>query len=99
MSAQDEGTLFETRNAQWPELARVHFWCPGCDDLHAIRPGTWDWDPNTLTVSPSILVQGGGKNITCHSFLRDGQWEFLGDSTHALAGQTVPMVPLPEVTR
>lgn len=25
----------------------------------------------------------------CHSFVRDGQIEFLGDSTHALAGQTV----------
>lgn len=32
----------------------------------------------------------------CHSFLRAGQWEFLGDSGHRLAGQTVPMVPLPD---
>jgi hypothetical protein len=31
----------------------------------------------------------------CHSFLKDGQWQFLSDSAHALAGQTVPMVPLP----
>jgi hypothetical protein len=28
----------------------------------------------------------------CHSFVRDGRIEFLGDSTHALAGQTVPLV-------
>lgn len=32
----------------------------------------------------------------CHSFVRDGQWEFLSDSAHALSGQTVPMVPLPD---
>lgn len=32
----------------------------------------------------------------CHSFLREGVWEFLSDSAHALAGQTVPMVPIPE---
>jgi hypothetical protein len=32
----------------------------------------------------------------CHSFLRNGRWEFLGDSQHALAGQTVDMVPLPD---
>lgn len=32
----------------------------------------------------------------CHSFVRNGQWQFLPDSAHALAGQTVDMVPLPE---
>lgn len=32
----------------------------------------------------------------CHSFLRAGRWEFLSDSAHALAGQTVDMVPLPD---
>jgi hypothetical protein len=32
----------------------------------------------------------------CHSFLRAGRWEFLSDSAHHLAGQTVDMVPLPE---
>ena len=32
----------------------------------------------------------------CHSFIRAGRWEFLTDSAHALAGQTVAMVPLPD---
>lgn len=27
----------------------------------------------------------------CHSFVRDGQIEFLSDCTHALAGKTVPL--------
>lgn len=27
----------------------------------------------------------------CHSFVRDGQIEFLGDCTHELAGKTVPL--------
>jgi hypothetical protein len=27
----------------------------------------------------------------CHSFVRDGQIQFLSDCTHALAGQTVPL--------
>lgn len=31
----------------------------------------------------------------CHSFVKDGQIQFLGDCTHALSGQTVP---LPEWT-
>lgn len=32
----------------------------------------------------------------CHAFVRDGQMEFLGDCTHGLAGQTVPIPPWPE---
>lgn len=40
-------------------------------------------------------VPVGGETI-CHSHVRAGRWEFLADSTHALAGQTVPMVPLPD---
>lgn len=27
----------------------------------------------------------------CHSYVRDGQIQFLGDCTHALAGKTVPL--------
>lgn len=32
----------------------------------------------------------------CHSFLRDGVWEFLPDSAHDLAGQRVPVVSIPK---
>lgn len=32
----------------------------------------------------------------CHSFVRDGRIEYLSDSEHHLAGQTVDMVPLPD---
>jgi hypothetical protein len=31
----------------------------------------------------------------CHYFLHAGQLQFCGDSTHALAGRTVPLPPLP----
>lgn len=31
------------------------------------------------------------KCSVCHSFVRNGQIQFLGDCTHALAGQTVPL--------
>jgi hypothetical protein len=31
----------------------------------------------------------------CHSFVRLGRWEFLGDSEHDLAGQTVDVQPFP----
>lgn len=99
---------------------RVHFWCPGCDQLHAIEievaAKKWDFSVDTdnrVTVSPSILVSGtqwpegahfhkgshrvaAGDKTTCHSFIRGGKWEFLSDCTHALAGQTVEMIDLPD---
>ena len=34
----------------------------------------------------------GFKCSVCHSFVTDGQIQFLGDCTHELAGQTVPLV-------
>jgi hypothetical protein len=40
------------------------------------------------------------ENVTtaprCHSFVRDGHIEFLTDSTHKLAGQTVVLPALPD---
>jgi len=69
----------------------------------------WDFngDEASPTFQPSILVHEviAGPHATacvpgtvlqprCHSFVRDGRIQFLGDSTHALAGKTVP---LPEI--
>lgn len=70
----------------------------------------WDWDGNLTspTFSPSLLVYASawdgqtrdaeGRKVRgiCHSFIRAGRWEFLGDSQHPLAGQTVPLVPVPD---
>jgi hypothetical protein len=51
-----------------------------------------EWDallaPENVTTAPR-----------CHSFVRNGHIEFLSDSTHALAGQTVQLPPLPEWLR
>lgn len=59
--------------------------------------------PNVPLPEPEDRVLGHNTPHTrdpawgnCHSFLRSGRWEFLTDSAHALAGQTVPMVPLPD---
>jgi len=52
-----------------------------------------------ISESPLVLGHHNGhvaEQGNCHSFVRNGQWEFLSDSAHTLAGQTVPMVPLPD---
>lgn len=66
----------------------------------------WEWNGRTdegFSIEPSLLVTshygGDGPDAfdrRCHSFIRNGQWQFLTDSTHELAGQTVPMVPVPD---
>ena len=76
--------------------------CPGCEMYHQIwtqpgRPAQWSFDGNMdkPTFSPSLLVNWGKDNV-CHSFIRNGQWQFLGDCTHSLAGKTVDMVDVDE---
>lgn len=77
------------------------FWCPACKNCHGIwipKEGyngpTWDYTPSSRpTVRPSVLVrQPSPRGIdVCHLFITDGQIQYLADSTHALAGKTVPM--------
>lgn len=62
---------------------------------------TWKF-PNGIPDDAGPELRGHGQPHTsdpawgsCHSFLRAGRWEFLSDSAHHLAGQTVAMVPLP----
>lgn len=35
------------------------------------------------------------KDLRCHTFITDGMVQFLGDCTHELAGQTLPLPDLP----
>jgi len=77
------------------------FWCPGCNCAHAVNHGwRFNGDGDRPTFEPSILVNAPGQfhnptALTCHSFVRDGRIQFLGDSTHALAGQTVDLPDWP----
>jgi hypothetical protein len=65
---------------------------------------TWDGDLDAPTISPSILVSGPPMDPqdillqpgVCHSYIRAGRWQFLGDCSHPLVGQTVDLLPLPD---
>ncbi len=77
----------------------IAFHCPGCEGGHAIPvtgPRAWQWNGSlqSPTLMPSILVNRGSTNPTvpvCHSFVKEGLIQFLGDCTHALAGKTVAL--------
>lgn len=82
------------------EEGSLWFECPGCKLVHRVMHGTgpeprWGWngDIEKPTFTPSVLVRyrwADGDRI-CHSFVTDGRIQFLGDCTHALAGQTVAL--------
>lgn len=76
------------------------WWCPGCDGAHGVPvrgEGAWGWngsrDKPTLTPSVHVLPHDSTPPFTpqprCHTFIVDGNIQFLGDCEHPLAGQTV----------
>ena len=69
------------------------FFCPGCKCSHFVSVPMWNWNGSEElpTLTPSVLVSG---KKTCHSFVKDGTIQFLGDCDHDLKNQTVD---LPEV--
>lgn len=86
-------------------------WCPGCDAAHQLwvldpdKPAPviavvwgWDGDLDRPTFHPSLLTHAG-PGTRCHSYIKSGNWEFLADCDHALAGMTVPCVELPDYLR
>lgn len=78
------------------------FFCPGCKYYHFFQTEkgpnyagapiwTWNGSVEKPTFSPSLGVNMGIPAARCHSFVRDGRIEYLGDSYHELRGQTVEM--------
>jgi len=88
---------------QGKDVEAYTFHCPGCESDHFFKTTgsgpCWQWNGDLVkpTVSPSIKVSyTWGENFEqrcCHFFIRDGKIEYCSDCTHALAGQTVDMVP------
>lgn len=73
---------------------RYMFYCEGCDRLHAFSD-IWQFngDLNNPTVSPSVKVTMPYKGVDyiCHSFINNGEIQYLNDCHHQLAGQTVKL--------
>jgi hypothetical protein len=80
---------------------KLFIMCPACKIEHGFDT-TWSFngDYDKPTINPSILVTMpyfyDVDNYRCHSFVRDGNIEFLNDCTHELAGQTVELLDFEE---
>lgn len=74
------------------------WWCPGCLCHHLVNGGWTVRNPESErpTISPSVRVSSSRDGVpytVCHCYVQDGRIQFLGDSAHMLAGQTVDMLP------
>ena len=83
--------------------------CPACGFEHSFRIVEEYWAKEGLDVwgfngdfdSPTFdgSMLSNKKNWPgyplCHSYLENGKWRFLTDSTHKMAGQeNIPMIPV-----
>lgn len=75
---------FESPSFQPSVLMRSGHFVPGCDPSHCWCTYKREHPDENC---PSCSV--------CHSFVVDGKIQFLGDCTHALAGQTVELPEWP----
>lgn len=74
--------------------ATAVFHCPGCRYDHPFDLTRWTWngDMRKPTFTPSLLVFKDIPEYRCHSFVTNGQIQFLDDCHHELRGKTVNMV-------
>lgn len=103
--------LVRLDKAYWPQGGYGHWCpgCNFGHEINVDQPNAsgakWTFDGNMErpTFAPSINMRWGSyvdskcehKGGVCHYFIRDGQIQFCPDSTHALAGQTVPLPDIP----
>jgi hypothetical protein len=84
----------------WEGRRQFHYFCKGCNEIHAFSlkseegNHTFNMDLNNPTVNPSLLQNFGGQSKICHSYIRNGEIQYLGDCQHELAGKTIQ---LPEI--
>ena len=91
-------------------LVLLGAFCPACKSEHGFRidagsfpaQDVWEFDGNyeQPTFKGSMLSNPDQRVVNrplCHSYLKNGEWRFLEDSTHDLAGRTVPMIPYPAI--
>jgi hypothetical protein len=84
------------------QIVGYTFFCPGCKRTHTVwtaphaDQAVWqtNGDTDKPTFSPSLLVWPDEPQNRCHSFIKDGNIQFLGDCFHELKNKTVE---LPEI--
>lgn len=94
-------TLFWCPGCDYLHMVSEAWDVSGSDETLTISPSVLVYERqkfiNEDLDRPALMAP---ENITtaprCHSFVTNGHIQFLGDSTHSLAGQMVPLAPMPD---
>lgn len=82
---------YKWQQQQHPDDSR--YWVNGSIHCFSESVHQFNGDIERPTLSPSLLAHN--EVGTCHSLVKDGKIQFLGDCTHSLAGQTVDLMDVP----
>lgn len=99
MTEGNEWTMIHPGGFLRSSIEEPAIWCPGCKEHHVLpwKRGGWTFNGNTErpTFTPSFRISGGAGSV-CHFVLTDGILNFCSDSSHELAGKSVPLPKLDE---
>lgn len=77
------------------------FYCEGCDGHHSVfidgkGSPNWSWNGSLEkpTLSPSIKVTYNNQGKCCHTFVKDGMIQYLGDCYHDKKNTTIPLTEI-----
>lgn len=79
---------------------QYQYYCLGCKEIHAFAVITdggkheFNMDLEKPTVSPSLLQAFDPKRV-CHSFIKEGQIQYLPDCFHELRNKTIELPEYP----
>lgn len=72
------------------------FWCVGCGRYHHFDSSTQGFNFNGNLNKPSFEPVLNYPATGCRLLLKDGMIEYQSDASHKLAGQRIPLEPLPD---
>ena len=102
-------STFYSGDNEFSPIASLSALCPACGFEHSFNVDlenhgkhsndvwSFDGDYEKPTFSPSMgwnLQKTYEHHPVCHSFVKNGVWEYLNDCTHGMAGRKVPMIPI-----
>lgn len=102
MNISDNDRIRPISDPDQSATKRYLFVCPGCRISHVFETPKWAFNGDLVqpTIRASYLTyeNPGLRKASndryghrCHSFVTEGNIEFLNDCTHSLAGKTIPL--------
>lgn len=84
---------YEQAKIDFPE--QEGYWIHAACHCFSTSVHGFNGDRESPTLTPSLLVTGRSPGYCCHSFVTNGDIQFLNDCSHVLKGQKVRLLDAP----